>query len=215
MRNSKWPDFLFTMTVRFVCGAVLGGLVCLLFTWKGILRAFSHDATYGPLIWLGLCGLIGGMVAIFTVAWWQTPWYRRDSEITNVWAGLGSEPESGNRPYSSVVKKSVKIKTVDEDGEQHEYSSMEELPPKIRSEIEALEEEARQEKGKETSITETSQAGNAITLNSIHRKSVSVYKIVDESGAERVYHSLDEMPPEIRAAIAQAEGKLKGKRDST
>jgi len=32
-----------------------------------------------------------------------------------------------------------------------------------------------------------------------------VYKIIDDSGVERTYHSLNEMPPEIRAAIKQAE----------
>ena len=34
-----------------------------------------------------------------------------------------------------------------------------------------------------------------------------MYKIVDGSGVERIYHSLEEMPPEIREAIAKAEGK--------
>jgi hypothetical protein len=108
------------------------------------------------------------------------------------------------------VEKSVTIKTVGEDGEQHEYSSMEEAPPEIRAEIETLEREAMQEKAKELSVTETSQRGNAITSKIMHRKDISVYKIVDESGVERVYHSLEEMPPEIRAAIAEAQNKSKG-----
>ncbi len=43
----------------------------------------------------------------------------------------------------------------------------------------------------------------------IRRKNISVYKIVDESGVERIFHSLEEMPPEIRAAIAEAEEKSK------
>ena len=209
MKQSKWPDFLFTITVRFVFGIVLGGLVCFLFSWKGILRAFSHDNTHVPLIWLGLCGLVGGIVAVFTVPRWQTPWYRRDSEVLNLTGELASPSQDEAKPGSNVVKKSVTIKAVGEDGEQHEYSSMEEVPPDIRSEIEALEREAAQEMGNELSVIETSQTGNAITSKIIHRKSVSVYKIVDESGVERTYHSLEEMPPQIRAAIAEAENKSK------
>ena len=87
---------------------------------------------------------------------------------------------------------------------------MEEVPPEIRSEIEALEKEAAQERGKESSVTEISQTGDAITAKITRRKDVSVYKIVDESGAERTYHSLEEMPPEIRAAIAKGEEKPEG-----
>jgi hypothetical protein len=193
MKQNKWPDFLFTITVRFIFGILLGGLAGFLFSWSGILHAFSHDNTHVPLIWLGLCGLVGGIVAVFTVPRWQTPWYRRDSG-----------------PESNVFRKSVTIKTVGEDGEEHEYSSIEEVPPEIRSEIEAIEKEAAQERGSELSVTETSQAGNAITSKTIHRKSISVYKIIDDSGVERTYHSLEEMPPEIRAAIAEAGEELKG-----
>jgi hypothetical protein len=198
MKKSKWPDFLCTVAVRFVCGVPLGGVACLLVSYRGILRAFSHDDVYGPLVWLGLCGLAGGLVAVFTVPRWQTPWYKRDSEE------LGRD---WYKPGSSVVKKSITIKTVGEDGEEHEYSSLEEVPPEFRAEIETLERDAMQARGKELSVTERSQTGNAITSTIIHRKNVSVYKIVDESGVERVYHSLEEMPPEIRAAIAEAEDK--------
>jgi polysaccharide deacetylase 2 family uncharacterized protein YibQ len=84
---------------------------------------------------------------------------------------------------------------------------MEEVPPEIRLEIETLEKEADQERDNELSVTETSQTGNAITSTIIHRKNISVYKIVDDSGVERTYHSLEEMPPEIRVAIAEAEKK--------
>jgi hypothetical protein len=210
MKKSKWPDFLFTVAVRFVCGVVLGGLACFPFTWRGILRAFSHDNAYGPLVWLGLCGLAGGLAAVFTVPRWQTPWYKRDSEELAILAELGRQGRHWSKPGSNIVEKSVTIKTVGEDGEQHEYSSMEEAPPEIRAEIETLEREAMQEKAKELSVTETSQRGNAITSKIMHRKDISVYKIVDESGVERVYHSLEEMPPEIRAAIAEAQNKSKG-----
>lgn len=215
MRTSKWPDFLFTITVRFICGIVLGGLACLLLTWKGILRASSHDLVHWPLIWLGLCGLVGGIVAVLTVPRWQTPWYRRDSEELSILTELGTPGRDRNWRESKNVSKSVTIRTVNEHGEEHEYSSMEEAPPEIRSEIEALEREAMQQKGEELSVAESSETGNAITSKIIHRKSVTVYKIVDESGVERVYHSLEEMPPEIRAAIAKAETNRGDKRDDT
>ena len=170
------------------------------------MRAFSHDNTHVPLIWLGLCGLVGGIVGVLTVPRWQTPWYRRDAGALNLRAELESLNQEGARLGSNIVKNSVTIKTVGEDGEQCEYSSMEEVPPEIRSEIEALEKKAAQETGNELSVTETSPAGNAIT-SITHRKSISVYKIIDDSGVERTYHSLEEMPPEIRAAIAGMENR--------
>lgn len=209
MNKSKWPDFLFTITVRFVCGLVLGGLACSFFTWKSILRAFSHDHIYGPLIWLGLCGLTGGILAVFTVPRWQTPWYERQSGTLNLGEELASLSRDGVKLGSNIVGKSVTIKTVGENGEQHEYASMEEVPPEVRSEIEALEKEAAQERGKELSVTETSQTGNAFTSKTIKRKEISVYKIIDESGVERTYHSLEEMPPDIRAAVEEAETEAK------
>ncbi len=86
---------------------------------------------------------------------------------------------------------------------------MEEVPPQIRAEIEALEEESTQQKGSELSVTETSRNGNVITVKTIQQKDISVYKIVDEFGVERTYRSLNEMPPEIRVAIEEAEKKLK------
>src|SRR5207302_826963 len=144
-----------------------------------------------------------------TVPRWQTPWYRRDSEGLNLWEEGASLSLNKTKPVSTVVRKSVRIKTVDEGGQVHEYSSIEQAPPEMRSQIEAVEK-AAQEFGKELAVTETSQTGNAITSSIIREKNISVYKIVDESGAERVYHSLEEMPPEVRAAIADAEQKLKG-----
>lgn len=76
MKPNPWPDFLFTVTVRFMGGDVLGGLACTVFTYRGILRAFSHDNVRGPLLWLAACGLIGGLVGAFTTPHWETPWYK-------------------------------------------------------------------------------------------------------------------------------------------
>ncbi len=59
MKQSKWPDFLFTIVVRFLCGIAFGCLAWF-FSYRFILRAFSHNNTRGPLIWLVVCGLAGG-----------------------------------------------------------------------------------------------------------------------------------------------------------
>ena len=106
------------------------------------------------------------------------------------------------------LKKSVTIKTVGASGEKHEYHSLAEVPPEIRSEIEALEAEAKQGKDNELSFMETSQGQDVFRSKFIRRQSVSTYKITDPSGAERIYHSLEEMPPELRAAIERATKKL-------
>jgi len=98
---------------------------------------------------------------------------------------------------SSVLKinvtKNVSIKTSDKDGQHHEYHSLEEAPPELRAEIEKLETEA---------LKDPPAPGVTVT-----RKTFSTFKIQDASGNEKVYHSLDEMPPEIRAAIEEAQKK--------
>jgi len=146
-------------------------------------------------------------MAVFTVPRWQTPWYKRDSDELIVCDDSESLSAVTPRPGSGILQKSVTIEVVGEDGQKHKYSSMEEVPPEIRAQIESVEKEAAQAGGDTYSITETSQTGKAITSKIIQRKSVSAYKVVDESGVERTYRSLDEMPPEIRAAIAEAERK--------
>jgi hypothetical protein len=42
----------------------------------------------------------------------------------------------------------------------------------------------------------------------ITQKNVSLYKVKDASGTERTYHSLEEMPPEIREAFEKAQEEL-------
>jgi hypothetical protein len=100
-----------------------------------------------------------------------------------------------------TVKKTVNIRTTDKDGVQHEYHSLNEVPPELREEIKKLQSDAMKERGVCASSTETSSAGNAIWSRMSIRKNISVYKIKDAAGNERVYHSLDELPPEIRAVF--------------
>lgn len=76
MKPNPWPDFLFTVAARFLGGALMGGLACVVIGHRGILRALSHDNLKAPLLWLAACGLIGGLVGLLTTPHWQTPWYK-------------------------------------------------------------------------------------------------------------------------------------------
>jgi hypothetical protein len=69
---------------------------------------------------------------------------------------------------------------------------LDKAPPELRAEIEKLESEALKEN---------------VTPGMISKKSVSLFKVKDASGNERIYHSLDEMPPDIRAPIENAQRK--------
>jgi uncharacterized protein YrzB (UPF0473 family) len=110
--------------------------------------------------------------------------------------------------HDMEVERSVSVKIVGEDGQEREYHSLEEVPPEIRAELAALEAAATRQKPDELSVTETSK-GLTITTRTNVSRDVTVYKFVDEQGVERVYHSLEELPPGIRAAAAEAERKLK------
>jgi hypothetical protein len=108
------------------------------------------------------------------------------------------------KPYRSVVKikKSVTIKTTDKDGQRHEYHSLDEVPPELRTQIEKLESEGLKE-----SLSSASR--NGLTSKLIGKKSISIFKVKDASGNERTYHSLDELPPEIRAVWERAQNRTK------
>ena len=107
-----------------------------------------------------------------------------------------------------TIKRMVTIKTVGEDGQPHEYHSLDELPPGMRAEIEKLESEVLKEKGDSASVTETAHEENTTALGIIKKKSVCVFKIKDALGNERTYHSLDEMPPDDRALVERAQKQI-------
>ncbi len=114
-------------------------------------------------------------------------------------------------PHDTKVEKSTSVKIVGEDGQEREYHSLDAVPREIQAELEALEAAASKRKPDELSITETSN-GVTVTTRTNLGKDVTAYKLVDEQGVERVYHSLEEMPPELRAAVAEAERKLGDRR---
>ena len=97
------------------------------------------------------------------------------------------------------IQKTVSI-TTDEAGQHREYHSLEELPPELRKEIQKLESEALKE-----GLRSVSSDGLTTTIHS--RKQASLFQVKDADGNERVYHSLEEMPPEIRAALEQVQDK--------
>jgi hypothetical protein len=109
------------------------------------------------------------------------------------------------KPVPRIVKteKSVTIRTMDEDGKCHEYHSMNEVPLETRSQIEELASEEVKDEAGFLSAESLTQA--KIPPGVIRRKSSVLYKIKDASGQERIYHSLDEVPWEMRSQIKALE----------
>jgi hypothetical protein len=81
MKQSKWPDFIATLIMRFIVGAFLGAGAIMVFGYRGILRAFARNHLKSPLILLAAGGLVGGIIAVCKTPYWQTPWYKRDREF--------------------------------------------------------------------------------------------------------------------------------------
>jgi hypothetical protein len=98
------------------------------------------------------------------------------------------------------TKRTISIKTTDRGGVVRKYHSLDEAPPELRGEIEKLQSEALKA---DSGIASAEGAPPVI----FSLKNVSIFKIRDASGKERIYRSLDELPPEIRAAVEQAQRK--------
>ena len=97
-----------------------------------------------------------------------------------------------------TIKKNVTIRTKGKDGETHEYKSLDEVPPELRAQMQSMQAEALKE-------AFSSASADDEEIKFIKRKTVSLFKVKDASGNERVYHSLDELPPEIRKAWDQGQ----------
>jgi hypothetical protein len=100
------------------------------------------------------------------------------------------------------IKKTISIKTTGPDGQQREYSSLDELPPELRAEFEKAEAEGLKEV-----LRSSSSDGRTTNVRTtlVSNKKLSLFKVRDASGNERTYHSLEEMPPEVRAAFEEAQ----------
>ena len=113
--------------------------------------------------------------------------------------GLFRTTPKSRRPIITV-KKNVTIKTTGKDGQILEYHSLNEVPPELRAQMESLQTEALKE-------ALSSASADDEEIKFIKRKTVSLFKVKDASGNERVYHSLDELPPEIRKAWEQSQNE--------
>ena len=74
-KTAMWRDFMFTVIVRGVGGAILGGLAAALF-WRGILRAMSKEHFDAIGLWFGLWSVGGLIVGILTCPKESRPWRR-------------------------------------------------------------------------------------------------------------------------------------------
>jgi len=116
-----------------------------------------------------------------------------------VWQRLASLFRTDRKSVAPIIhiENTVTIKGTDEAGQPHEYHSLDEVPPELRAEIEAM----KSVPWKETSRCSSAE-GRTKEIRS--EKTCSTFKFTDASGTEHVYHSLEEMPPELRAAVEQA-----------
>ena len=127
---------------------------------------------------------------------------------SSVWQSLASLFRNKRPPRAPIIRieKAVAIKMTDEEGRQHEYHSLEEAPPEVRAEVERLKSGPWKETARwSSSDGRTTRMGN--TREATSKRTVSTYKVRDGAGNERIYHSLDEMPPELRAALEEAQGR--------
>ena len=123
-------------------------------------------------------------------------------EPPTFWRKLLQFFQSTDRPRQPIIKikKTVSINTTDKDGQHHEYHSLDEVPLEFRKEIEKLESEGLKESFR-------ASLSDGLTTKIISKKKASLFKVKDAEGNERIYHSLEELPPNIRAAFEQAQKK--------
>lgn len=76
----------------------------------------------------------------------------------------------------------------------------------MRAEIERLKSAPWQETSRHSS-SDGHTTRIRCTAKKVSKRALSTYKVTDASGNERIYHSLDEMPPELRAAIEEEQGE--------
>lgn len=117
------------------------------------------------------------------------------------------ELQSKSEPtvLTKVIKKTESFKIIGKSGEQHTYHSLAEVPPELRENCEKLEAQAMKEllSGQPSVDAPTPAQPGIIT-----RRTSMVIRIKDSTGKVQTYHSLDEMPPEVRAKFEKARAAL-------
>lgn len=127
-------------------------------------------------------------------------------ERPSFWQRLGAWFQSAFKPgpRTLVIKKNSNFQTIDRQNVKHVYKSLDEVPPEFRAAFEKLQSEMTTGKGlgAEQLLSEflkgTQKPGTIVS-----RKDFQEFRI-QEMGKEQVYHSLDEMPPELREAFEKA-----------
>ena len=102
------------------------------------------------------------------------------------------------------IKRTVTVRSTDKEGHMHVYNSLDEVPEELRNKISEIQGNALKEAlGGSAKISLTFGSKPPI------EKKITIYKIKDATGNEHVYHSLEELPPEMRAAFEKIKGELK------
>jgi len=111
------------------------------------------------------------------------------------------------RKQPLVIKKKVVFETVNKQGEKHIYHSLDEVPPELRANFEKVQAEVAKEL--EANEPPSDAPKDVPSPGTIIRRRIFLYKFKDASGNEQTYHSLEEMPPEVRVMFENAQGSLK------
>ena len=122
------------------------------------------------------------------------------------WRRIGAWFKSAFKPgvHTLVLKKNVRLETIDKQSVKHAYHSLDEVPPEYRGAFEKLQSEMDAKAQSQSSDV----SKDAPQEGTIIRKNFQEFRFKDASGNEQVYHSLDEMPPETRALIEKLRGRL-------
>ena len=67
-----WGDFLLTLVVRFLCGAVLGAIAMFVVRFRAVMNVIAQDGF--PFMTLLLWCAGGGVIAMFTTPRHMLPW---------------------------------------------------------------------------------------------------------------------------------------------
>jgi hypothetical protein len=120
------------------------------------------------------------------------PEYRED--LVKLQAEVAKSPQGATTSRFVVHKDRAEIKLRDASGNEQVYHSLEEMPPQWRALIES--ELTR------SGLEDRPEPGVVIP------RIIREFRFRDALGKERVYHSLDEMPPEQRAVFEAAQRNL-------
>lgn len=126
-------------------------------------------------------------------------------ERPSIWRRLGAWFQSAFKPgvHTLVTSKKERFQTSDRQNVKHVYRSIDEVPPQLREAFEKLQSGSA--KGLDVSqLLSELLKGAQKPGTVVSRKDFQEFRIQDETGKEQVYHSLDEMPPELREAFEKA-----------